>query len=122
VLGRADDTIVLDNGKKIVVRPIEERLRASPLIEDCVLVSPAPGELVAIVSPAADDTDLQGLRAVLRNANSALGHDEQLTKLVVSERFTVANGLLSVQLKPRRRQIEAACWSLVTDPKEGIHA
>jgi long-chain acyl-CoA synthetase len=122
VLGRADDTIVLDNGKKIVVRPIEERLRASPFIEDCVLVNPSPGELVAIVSPTADDTDPEGLRAALRDANSALSHDEQLTKLVVSERFTVANGLLSVQLKPRRQQIEAACWSLVTDPKEGIHA
>ena len=37
ISGRADDVIVLDNGKKVIVAPIEERLKASPLIEECVV-------------------------------------------------------------------------------------
>ncbi|HEY0806968.1 MAG TPA: AMP-binding protein [Pseudonocardiaceae bacterium] len=122
VLGRADNTIVLDNGKKIVVRPIEEQLKACPAVEDCVLVNLAPRELVAIVSPSADDVDTAQLAAALKRANGALGHDEQIARVVVSERFTVDNGLLSSQFKPLRRRIEARYWSLVTDPEEGIHA
>jgi len=65
VLGRADNTIVLDNGKKIVVRPIEETAQGVPAVEDCVLVNPAPRELVAIVSPSAD-VDTAQLAAALK--------------------------------------------------------
>jgi long-chain acyl-CoA synthetase len=122
VHGRADDVIVLDNGKKIVVRPIEERLKASPLIEDCVVTNPSQRQLVAIVSPAAQPVDAEQMAAALRQANAALDHDEQIAKAVLAERFTVDNGLLSSQFKPRRKQIEARYRSLVLDPQEGIRA
>ena len=36
IRGRADDVIVLDNGRKVIVSPLEEFLRASPAIEEAV--------------------------------------------------------------------------------------
>jgi long-chain acyl-CoA synthetase len=122
VHGRADDVIVLDNGKKIVVRPIEERLKCSPLIEDCVVTNPSQRQLVAIVSPAAEPVDPGLIAAALRQANAALDHDERIAKAVLAERFTVGNGLLSSQFKPRRKQIEARYRRLAMDPREGIRA
>ncbi|AJT69222.1 hypothetical protein T261_7625 [Streptomyces lydicus] len=122
VHGRADDVIVLENGKKIVVRPIEERLKASPVIDDCVLTNPSQRQLVAIVSPAAQQVDTDRIAAALRQANAGLDRDEQIAKAVLAERFTVANGLLSSQFKPRRKQIEARYRRLVIDPEEGIRA
>ncbi|MDX2693334.1 AMP-dependent synthetase [Streptomyces ipomoeae] len=122
VHGRADDMIVLENGKKIAVRRIEERLKADPAIEDCVVTNPSQRQLVAIVSPAAHPADTALIAAALRQANAALDHDEQIAKAVLAERFTVDNGLLSSQFKPRRKQIEAQYRRLVVDPEEGIRA
>ena len=121
VHGRADDVLVLENGKKIVVRPIEERLKAFPAIEDCVVTNPSQRQLVAIVSPA-EPADSARVAAALREANAGLEHDERIAKAVLAERFTVANGLLSAQFKPRRQQIEARYRGLVLDPEEGIRA
>lgn len=120
VRGRADDVIVLDNGKKIVVRPIEERLKASPLIADCVVTTASQRQLVAIVSPTERPVDTELIAAALRQANADLDHDEQIAKAVLADRFTVDNGLLSSQFKPRRQQIEARYRRLVIDPEEGI--
>lgn len=123
VRGRADDVIVLENGRKIIVRPIEERLKACAVIEDCVVTNPSQRQLVAIVSPTASHpVDTETIAAALRQTNAALGHDEQITKAVLADRFTVENGLLSSQFKPRRKQIEARYRGLVIDPEEGIRA
>ncbi|MFI1568686.1 AMP-binding protein [Streptomyces sp. NPDC020490] len=122
VHGRSDDVIVLENGKKIVVRRIEERLKACAAIEDCVVTNPSQRQLVAIVSPAVHPVDATLIAAAVREANADLDHDEQIAKAVLAERFTVDNGLLSSQFKPRRRQIEARYRRLVIDPKEGIRA
>ncbi|MFE0379192.1 AMP-binding protein [Streptomyces inhibens] len=122
VRGRADDVIVLENGKKIIVRPIEERLKACTAIEDCVVTNPSQRQLVAIVSPAANPVDTELIASALRQANAALDHDEQVAKVVLADRFTVDNGLLSSQFKPRRKQIEARYRRLVIDPEEGIRA
>ena len=50
IRGRADDVIVLDNGKKVIVRPLEEFLKASPAIDEAVIFCPAQTHLVAVVS------------------------------------------------------------------------
>ncbi|MER6526282.1 AMP-binding protein [Streptomyces sp. NPDC001508] len=122
VHGRADDVIVLENGKKIAVRRIEERLKVCPAIEDCVVTNPSQRQLVAIVSPAVHPADPELVAAALRQANAALENDEKIAKAVLADRFSVDNGLLSSQFKPRRKQIEARYRSLVIDPEEGIRA
>jgi long-subunit acyl-CoA synthetase (AMP-forming) len=50
IRGRADDVIVLDNGKNILVRPIEEFLKTSAAIEECVVLCPGQSRLVAVMS------------------------------------------------------------------------
>ncbi|MFG2942620.1 AMP-binding protein [Streptomyces sp. NPDC048282] len=123
VHGRADDVIVLDNGRKIVVRPIEERVRSSGgAIEECVLYCPGQTELVAVVSPATRPADHEAIAAQLRLANSGLEPDERIRRAVVArEPFSIENGLLTSQFKPRRPQIHEAHRDEIHDNREGIH-
>lgn len=103
--GRADDVIVLDNGKKVIVRPIEERMKADAAIEECVVYCPAQTHLVAVVSPALP-VDEAAVAAHLARANAEAGRDEQITKIVVADPpFSIGNGLLTSQFKPRRKEI-----------------
>ncbi len=112
VRGRADDVIVLDNGKNIQVRPLEEHLRDCPAIDECVVLGGGQSRLVAVVSPTSDPPDTAAITARVAEANAAFGADERIGGLVIArERFSVANGMLTSQFKPRRRQIAAAYLS-----------
>ncbi|SBW25030.1 AMP-dependent synthetase/ligase [Candidatus Protofrankia californiensis] len=123
VLGRTDDTIVLDNGKKIIVRQIEEHLKSSPAIAQCVLYCPAQTELVAVVSPASAPADTAAISAQLAATNRALGGDQYIHRVVLAdEPFSIDNGLLTSQYKPRRKQIRAVYQRQLGDPRKGIHA
>ncbi len=123
ILGRTDDTIVLDNGKKIIVRQIEEHLKSSPAIAECVLYCPAQTELVAVVSPASVPADTAAISAQLAATNRALGGDQYIHRVVLAdEPFSIDNGLLTSQYKPRRKQIRAVYQRQLGDPRKGIHA
>jgi long-subunit acyl-CoA synthetase (AMP-forming) len=109
IRGRADDVIVLDNGKNILVRPLEEYLKAIPAIEECVVLRPGSAgrsRLVAVVSPAGDPPDTDAITARVAAANASFGADERIGDLVIApEPFSVGNGMLTSQFKPRRRRI-----------------
>lgn len=123
IRGRADDVIVLDNGKKVVVRPIEESMRSSPAIAECVLFCPAQTDLVAVVSPAEAPADREAIAAQLALTNASLTKDERISRVVVSEMpFSIEGGLLTSQYKPKRQQIFEAHRAEIHDSKEGIHA
>jgi long-subunit acyl-CoA synthetase (AMP-forming) len=123
IRGRADDVIVLDNGKKVIVRPLEEYLKASPAIEECVVLCPTQTYLVAVVSAADDTADTGAIQARLAAANARFGRDEQISELVIAqERFSVGNGMLSTQLKPRRARILEAYWNPVSAAGQGRSA
>jgi long-chain acyl-CoA synthetase len=120
--GRADDVIVLDNGRKIVVRPIEERLKEHPGIDEVVLFHTGAAGLVAVVSPAADGRhDPDALRAHLAATNQTLADDEQVTRMVLARPFPDEPDLLTSQFKPRRPRIFEVYRRQITDPREGIH-
>jgi long-subunit acyl-CoA synthetase (AMP-forming) len=123
VRGRADDVIVLPNGRKVVVRPIEEHLKASPAIEECVLFCPTESHLVAVVSPAWDPADEAAIAEQVRLTNAEFGRDEQIGAVVVArDRFSVANGLLTSQLKPARGRIFDAYRAQIHDARRDTHA
>ncbi len=123
IRGRADDVIVLENGRKIIVRPIEERMKASAAIEECVLFCPAQTHLVAVVSPSQEPADEAAIAAQLALANSTAGRDEQIRRVVVARsRFSVENDLLTSQLKPRRGRILEAYHAEIHDNQGGILA
>ncbi len=106
IRGRADDVIVLDNGKKVIVRPLEEFLKASTAIEEAVVLCPTQTHLAVVVSAATDPADADAIADRLAACNATFGRDEQIKDLIIApERFSIANGLLTSQFKPRRQQI-----------------
>jgi long-subunit acyl-CoA synthetase (AMP-forming) len=126
IRGRADDVIVLDNGKKVIVRPLEEFLKASPAIGDAVIFCPGQTHLVAVVSPATEPPDRAAITGRLAQCNARSARDEQLAGLVVAhERFSIDNGLLTSQFKPRRQEILRSYRDQVngrvSDRQNGIH-
>jgi len=123
ILGRADDVIVLANGKKIVVRPIESRFRATGAVAECVLFCPNQTELVAVVSPCPGPVGIAAITQALETVNAAGEPDERIARVVIAdEPFTVGNGLITSQFKPIRNRIRERHSDRLNDPKEGIHA
>jgi long-chain acyl-CoA synthetase len=121
--GRSDDVIVLENGRKLIVRPIEERMKASPAIEECVLFCPNQTHLVAVVSPAQDPADEAAIAEQLALTNASVEPDERIRRVVVARgRFSIENELLTSQFKPRRKRILEAYRSEVHDNQGGILA
>ncbi|MEU8588228.1 AMP-binding protein [Streptomyces sp. NPDC048664] len=123
VHGRADDVIVLDNGRKIVVRPVEELMRADPAVGECVLFSPTQTDLVAVVSPASTPADHGAIAARLAAVNAVTTADEHISRVIVADPpFSIDNDLLTSQYKPKRARIEAAYATRLLDQETGIHA
>ncbi|QSB06874.1 AMP-binding protein [Natronoglycomyces albus] len=120
--GRADDVVVLDNGKKIVVRPIEARLRASEAIAECIVYCRDQTELVAIAS-SDGVADPNAVAQALKKANAEAEPDEQIRRVILAqEPFSIAAGTLTSQFKPVRRAIVDKYEKSIFDPKAGIHA
>ncbi|KJY42745.1 AMP-dependent synthetase [Streptomyces sp. NRRL B-1568] len=123
ITGRADDVIALGNGRNVTVRPLEDALRQSPAIDECVLFSPDGGELVAVVSAAHPVPDEEAIAAQLKTANAQAAPHERISRAVVaSEPFSIDNGLLSSQYKPLRTKIRAAYAAELADAGHGIAA
>lgn len=123
IRGRADDVIVLENGKKIIVRTIEEHLKTSPVIEEAVIFCPTETYLVAVVSPAGETADEAAIEEHLARTNAVLTRDEQIARVVIArERFSIDNDLLTSQFKPKRRRIFEAYRSEMVRTQEDIHA
>lgn len=123
IQGRSDNVIVLDSGKKIITRPIEEHLKRSPAIEECVVLCPTQTYLVAVVSPASEPADEAAIAAHVAACNASLAADERIDRLVIAHaRFSVENGLLTSQFKPRRALILDTYRSEITAPRVGSHA
>lgn len=123
IRGRADDVIVLDNGRKVVVRPIEEQMKTSPAIEECVVFCAAQTRLVAVVSPTGEPADEPAIAAHLARTNDVLDRDERISKVVVAEpRFSIEAGTLTSQYKPKRNRIFDLYREALQDNRRGIHA
>ncbi|MEU5883475.1 AMP-binding protein [Spirillospora sp. NPDC047279] len=121
--GRADDTIVLDNGRKVVVRPIEEAMKASPAIAECVIFCPGQTALVAVVSPTQAPPDGDAIAAHLDHTNATLERDERITKIVIADPpFSIDGDTLTSQYKPKRSRILELYRAEIHDSDRGIHA
>ena len=121
IIGRADDVIVLGNGKNLITRPIEEHMKLSAAVSECVLYSLGRTHLAAVVSPSAGPTgsvvsagsarpagsaDEAAIAEQVARTNAKFAPDVTITKVVVArDRFTVANGMLTSQFKPKRNVI-----------------
>ncbi len=109
ILGRADDLVVLANGKNVHVRQIEEKIRRHRRVDDCVLFGSGERYLVAVVSPVDPLDSGDGCQEILSHieaVSAGLPRDERVIKsFVAPEPFSIKAGLLTSQLKPKRKEI-----------------
>ncbi len=107
ILGRADDVVVLSNGKNVYSRPIVERVKQHAGVADCVLYGAGKPYIVALVSPNDDQAPpREAIAAHVKEINRQLSADERIAKvIVVPQRFSIENGLLTSQFKPKRNEI-----------------
>jgi long-chain acyl-CoA synthetase len=107
ILGRADDVVVLENGHNVLVRPIEERLATCPCIDQCIVVGFGQTDLLAIIYAPHGDDARGAITEHIASINGAVGGDERIGGFVLANQpFSIENGLLTSQYKPRRRAIE----------------
>ncbi|MGW4498273.1 AMP-dependent synthetase/ligase [Micromonospora sp. NPDC004336] len=129
VTGRKKDIIVTAAGKNIAPAPIEDQVRADPLVSQCVLIGDGRPYLTALVTvdpqawprwraahghPDASVSDLRdspALRAAIRNAidraNRTVSHAEQIKEFRVLPRdLTETDGELTPTLKVRRAVVQ----------------
>jgi long-chain acyl-CoA synthetase len=106
ILGRADDVVVLANGKNIHTRGVEEKITQHEAIDACVVIGSGKPFLAAIISPANACADRAAISAHIDTVNGALQPDERIVKSFIAPRpFTIDEGLLTSQFKPRRKEI-----------------
>ena len=134
ITDRIKHMIVTTGGKNVYPGPIEERLAASPLVDQVLVVGEAREFLTALVVPdadalaaaaaaggwtvPADPNDAPEAVALFEalareQAREAASHEKVRDVRLVAEPFSVDNGLLTPTMKPRRALIEARYAALV---------
>ncbi|GAA3037999.1 hypothetical protein GCM10020000_15080 [Streptomyces olivoverticillatus] len=131
ITGRKKEILVTSGGKSVSPLPLEERVRAHPLIAQCIVVGndrPYIAALVTLdqeavahwltmrgkpVSELADlvrDPELEAeIRRAVVAANTLVSQAESIrTFRILAARFTEDQGLLTPTLKLRRKAIEKA--------------
>jgi long-chain acyl-CoA synthetase len=136
---RKKEVIVTSGGKKIAPQPIEQRLRAHPLVSEAVvlgerrhfpsvLLIPERGALAAALGMTAEDAlarigsdDVRSrFQAIVDAVNRDLAQFERLKKFeLIGDEWTIANGTLTPTLKVKRRVIEERYRSLIERMYEG---
>ncbi len=126
ITGRKKELIVTAGGKNVSPAPLEDRLRAHPLISQCMVVGdnkPFVGALItldpdalpawrdshgkpadATAASLRDDPDLNAeIQRAVDQVNAAVSRAEGIRKFrIVSEDFTVETGELTPSLKLKR--------------------
>ena len=104
ITGRADDVVVLENGRNISVRPLEERIARLPGIRQVVVIGSGRPVLAALVNPS-DGQDLAAIRESVRRDGAIPNAESVAIVIPVPEGFSLENGLLTSQGKMRRKAI-----------------
>ena len=135
ITGRKKELIVTAGGKNVAPAPLEDRLRAHPLISQCMVVGDAQPFIAALITldpealpawreqhgkpvpddPAAatdliEDADLLAeMDAAVADANSTVSHAEGIKKYrVLPHDFTEAGGELTPTLKLKRNVVTSS--------------
>jgi len=129
ITDRKKDLLVTAGGKNVAPQPIEDRLRASPLVENAVLFGDRKPYVVALIVPNFDGlkewakrqnlpiADMKTLltepavidayQDVVSEVNRDLARFETIKKFrLVAEPFTISGGELTPTLKVKRRVVE----------------
>ncbi|NJL92145.1 MAG: long-chain fatty acid--CoA ligase [Coleofasciculaceae cyanobacterium SM2_1_6] len=140
ITGRAKDTIVLTNGENIEPLPIEDACLRSPYIDQIMLVGQDQRSLGALIVPNQDALKLwitqqnlslqlpedlaskpiqdlfrQELNREVKNRSGYRGDDRIGVFRLITEPFTMENGMLTQTLKTRRPVIAAHYQQVITE-------
>lgn len=135
--GRLKDVLVMSTGVKCCPAEIESRLTADPLFEQALVLGESRPYLVALL--VAEPTALLTLKRSLNHSEDADGeaqlqsallqhcrgrladlpHSHQLMRVALVPAFTLANGLVTTTLKPRRAAISKLHAALVESLYDG---
>lgn len=80
ILGRTRDRIALPNGMKVYPEDVERPLVAQEAIRAAVVLEGAPGQLIAVLVPAAEATTDVELDAAVTAANDALAQHQRVRR------------------------------------------
>ena len=128
ITGRKKEIIVTAGGKNVAPAVLEDRLRANPVISQCVVVGdnkPYIGALITLdqdalpqilsannieaapMSQLAANSDLRALvQKAVNSANEAVSNSEAIKKFsILLEDFTIDNGYLTPKMTIRRHLI-----------------
>ncbi len=128
ITGRKKEIIVTAGGKNVAPAVLEDRLRASPIISQCVVVGDNKPYIAALItldqdalpqilsannidqSPMADLVSDPNLRALVQkavnSANEAVSNSEAIKKFsILLEDLTIDNGYLTPKMSIRRHLI-----------------
>jgi long-chain acyl-CoA synthetase len=141
ITDRKKDILVTAGGKNVSPQPIENHLKASPLVENAVLFGDRKPFIVALIAPNFEALNHwaaeRGLSAetpagliarpeveaayqeVVDGVNHNLARFESVKKFrLVAEPFTIAGGELTPTLKVKRRVVEKRFGGLLTSMYE----
>lgn len=126
ITGRVKDIFKSAKGKYVTPVPIEGRISGNPLLEQiCVMGAGLPAPVaVVVLSDAARhlpaDNVRSSLEATLTDVNQHLESHERLSHMViVSDDWTIENGLLTPTLKVKRDVLEEKYGTLISRPAGG---
>ncbi|RLV49154.1 long-chain fatty acid--CoA ligase [Nocardioides mangrovicus] len=127
ITGRKKEILVTAGGKNVSPTVLEDRLRAHPLVDQCVVVGDGRPFIAALVTidresyalwaqqhdkpadvvAALDDPDLQAeIQAGVDEANQAVSRAESIRKFaIVAEEWSEEGGQLTPSLKLRRTEV-----------------
>jgi long-chain acyl-CoA synthetase len=128
VTGRAKELIITSGGKNVVPAPLENVVCSHWLVGDCVVVGDNRSYVAALVTldrdavsewraahglppaslavSASDPRILAEVRQAVDAANATVSRAESIRRFrILSSEFTVANGLRTPSLKPRRHVV-----------------
>ncbi len=138
ITGRKKELIVTAAGKNVAPAPLEDRIRAHPLISQAVVVGDARPFVAALITldeeafvtwaaqgplggtEASQATDhpalLAEVQAAIDDANESVSRAESIRKFaVLPHDLTIVNGELTPTLKVRRAVVEKAYGSVIDD-------
>lgn len=104
--GRRNNLLITSYGRNVSPEWIEAMLQAEPCIQQAVVLGDGQAALHAVVVPA-PGTPPPAVRAAIDRVNAALPDYARLAHHVVSEPFTVANGMATGNGRPRRHEVHA---------------
>lgn len=127
--GRIKDQFKTDKGKYISPSAIEMKLLTHPDIELACVVGagiPQPVALINLNEAAAGKPRAElaiSLGAFMETVNSGLDNFERLKKIIVTQPWTISNGLITPTLKVKRNELEklhAAKYARWYEEKETV--